>query len=95
MTESKRDFGTNFAKVDAHEILDEEYAEIPELMDEALDRAELRIAGKLVRRGRPKLGVTKELVSLRIDRDILEFYRGTGPGWQSRVNEVLRKQMTG
>ena len=34
---------------------------------------------------------TKELVSLRLDRDVVERWRATGPGWQSRINEVLRK----
>ena len=41
-------------------------------------------------RGRPK-GETKQLVSLRLDKEILERFRATGPGWQSRINEVLRK----
>jgi uncharacterized protein (DUF4415 family) len=44
-------------------------------------------------RGRPK-GSTrsdKSLVSLRIDNDVLERFRATGPGWQSRVNAALRK----
>ena len=44
-----------------------------------------------VRRGRPKAAVTKTLVSLRIDRDILDSYKASGPGWQSRINETLRK----
>lgn len=40
-------------------------------------------------RGRPK-GSNKQLVSLRIDNDILDRFRATGPGWQSRINEALR-----
>ena len=32
----------------------------------------------------------KELVSLRIDRDILDHFREDGPGWQDRINEALR-----
>lgn len=42
------------------------------------------------RGGRPR-GSTKEQVSLRIDRDILARFRAGGPGWQSRINEALRK----
>lgn len=34
---------------------------------------------------------TKELVSIRLDRDVLERLRASGPGWQSRVNAILRK----
>ena len=33
----------------------------------------------------------KELVSLRIDQDVLEHFRETGAGWQERINEALRK----
>lgn len=40
--------------------------------------------------GRPR-GSSKEQVSLRLDRDVLERYRATGPGWQTRINEDLRK----
>ena len=44
------------------------------------------------RRGRgPQKAPTKKLVSLRLDRDVLERFRATGPGWQGRVNRALRK----
>jgi uncharacterized protein (DUF4415 family) len=33
----------------------------------------------------------KELVSLRIDQDVLEHFQEGGPGWQERINDVLRK----
>jgi uncharacterized protein (DUF4415 family) len=33
----------------------------------------------------------KELVSLRIDRDVLDFFQENGPGWQDRINAALRK----
>jgi len=35
----------------------------------------------------------KELVSIRLDSDILEFFRSSGPGYQSRINAVLRLWM--
>lgn len=34
---------------------------------------------------------TKKLVSLRLDADVLEKLRDSGPGWQSRANAALRK----
>jgi uncharacterized protein (DUF4415 family) len=40
---------------------------------------------------RPTIPNAKELVSLRIDRDILDHFQETGPGWQDRINEALRK----
>jgi uncharacterized protein (DUF4415 family) len=33
----------------------------------------------------------KELVSLRIDQEVLEFFQEGGPGWQDRINDALRK----
>ena len=39
----------------------------------------------------PSLPNAKELVSLRIDRAVLDHFQETGPGWQDRINEALRK----
>jgi len=39
----------------------------------------------------PVLPNAKELVSLRIDRDVLEYFQEDGPGWQDRINDALRK----
>ena len=33
----------------------------------------------------------REMVSLRIDRDVLDFFQEDGPGWQDRINAALRK----
>lgn len=33
----------------------------------------------------------KEMVSLRIDRDVLDFFQQDGAGWQDRINSALRK----
>jgi uncharacterized protein (DUF4415 family) len=40
---------------------------------------------------RPAIPNAKELVSLRIDRDVLDHFQDGGPGWQERINEALRK----
>ena len=40
---------------------------------------------------RPKVPNAKEQVSLRIDRDILDHFQNSGPGWQDRINDALRK----
>jgi uncharacterized protein (DUF4415 family) len=42
-------------------------------------------------RGRPKLETPKKLVSLRLDQDVVEKFRATGKGWQSRINDVLKR----
>ena len=50
------------------------------------------VAAALVRNkgGRPK-GSNKEQIALRLDKDVLAKYRDQGPGWQSRINDDLRK----
>jgi uncharacterized protein (DUF4415 family) len=39
----------------------------------------------------PSLPGAKEMVSLRIDRDVLDYFQEGGPGWQERINAALRK----
>ena len=39
----------------------------------------------------PSLPNVKELVSLRIDRDVLDYFQADGPGWQERINAALRE----
>jgi uncharacterized protein (DUF4415 family) len=49
-------------------------------------------AAALMKRGRGRpAGSDKERVTLRIDRDTLDRFRAAGPGWQTRINEALRK----
>jgi uncharacterized protein (DUF4415 family) len=46
----------------------------------------------VVRRGRgPQKAPTKQIISIRLDVDVLEKFRATGKGWQSRINDVLTK----
>lgn len=63
----------------------------PHLTREWFERADLYQGDKMVRRGRPKSVSPKVAVNLRLDPDVLEYFRKTGPGWQSRINEALRK----
>ncbi len=71
----------------------------PEWTDEVFDRAGIYRGGKLVRpaqgtltrRGRPPLENPKRQVTLRLDGDLIDRLRATGPGWQTRVNEILKK----
>ena len=39
----------------------------------------------------PSVPGAKEMVSLRIDRDVLDVFQADGPGWQERINAALRK----
>src|SRR5579872_2932110 len=40
---------------------------------------------------RPSIPNVRELVSLRIDREVLDHFQEGGPGWQDRINDALRK----
>jgi uncharacterized protein (DUF4415 family) len=40
---------------------------------------------------KPAVPGVRELVSLRIDQDVLEHFQQDGPGWQDRINDALRK----
>lgn len=42
-------------------------------------------------KGRPKAEHTKTQVTLRIDEDIIDKFRSTGVGWQTRINSVLKE----
>jgi uncharacterized protein (DUF4415 family) len=59
---------------------------------EKFARAPLREGDKIVRRGRPRSPSPKQLVSLRLDREIVTHFKIDGPGWQTRINDVLRQQ---
>jgi uncharacterized protein (DUF4415 family) len=43
----------------------------------------------------PQKTPTKQQVTLRLDRDVIERFRATGEGWQSRINDALRKARVG
>ncbi|WP_116653657.1 BrnA antitoxin family protein [Pelagibacterium sediminicola] len=41
----------------------------------------------------PQKSPTKTRVTLRLDTDIVEYFRDNGPGWQTRINRTLRRAM--
>ena len=94
MSENKTATGTDWVDPD----------DAPEWTDEMFDVAEYSVGGKVVRpatgylgphgvvRGRPpSRDRAKQQVTLRLDPDVIERFRADGPGWQSRINEALRK----
>jgi uncharacterized protein (DUF4415 family) len=50
-----------------------------------------RFAKAPVRRGRPKAEKTKISTTIRLSPEVIEHFRAGGPGWQSRIDEALRK----
>lgn len=63
----------------------------PELTEEFFERADWYRGDKLVRAGRPPSENPKLALKLRIDPDVIEYFRATGPGWQTRINDTLRR----
>lgn len=51
-----------------------------------LSKKEMQSAIKL---GRPKADVTKDRITLRVSKEVTSYFRGTGKGWQTRMNNVL------
>ena len=44
---------------------------------------------KLKRAGRPRAAVTKERITIRLSREVVDAFRATGNGWQTRMDEAL------
>jgi uncharacterized protein (DUF4415 family) len=67
----------------------------PELTREFFRTADVYRGDKLLRRGRPPLGhLPKEAIKLRLSRDVLDYFRDSGPGWQTRINAALERTVT-
>jgi uncharacterized protein (DUF4415 family) len=82
---SRRTLGSDLARVDAHVIQPKEYEELPELTDEMLAR------GVWKRRGRPISPNPKKLITLRLPANVIEKWKATGPGWQTRMAARLSR----
>lgn len=82
---SRRSLTSDLKQVDAHVIAQQEYDELPELSDDMLSRA------KLNKGGRPLSANPRKPISLRLPADVIERWRATGPGWQTRMAERLSK----
>jgi len=82
---SPRSVGSDLRRVDAHVIRRHEYDELPELTDDMLAR------GKVNRGGRPRSANPRKLISIRLPEDVIQRWRATGPGWQTRMADRLAK----
>ena len=81
----RRTLGSDLKRVDAHVVKPHEYKELPELTEDMLARAKLR------KGGRPKSENPRQMISLRLPPDVIERWKATGPGWQTRMAERLAK----
>lgn len=81
----RRSLKSDLARVDAHVVKKAEYDELPELTDDMLARA------KVNKGGRPVSGNPRKLLSIRLPVDVIERWKATGPGWQTRMADRLSK----
>jgi len=65
--------------------------EVPELDAEWIAGADYYEGEKLVRRGRPRLDKPRQLLSIRLPPDVIASWKASGPGWQTRMADVLEK----
>src|SRR6516164_8173628 len=92
MPENKRPTATDLKKLDAHVVQPSEYEDIPEWTEEELAQADLHEGGVPRRgRGRPPSPARKVAIKFRLDPDLVAKLRASGPGYQTRVNAVLRE----
>lgn len=82
---SRRSLGSDLVRVDGHAIAPQEYEEIPELTEDMLAR------GRINKGGRPRSPNPRKLISIRLPEDVIERWRATGPGWQTRMAERLMR----
>lgn len=82
---SRRSLKSDLARVDAHVVKESEYEELPELTEDMLARATVN------KGGRPVSPHPRKLLSLRLPADVIERWKATGPGWQTRMAERLSK----
>jgi uncharacterized protein (DUF4415 family) len=80
---SRRSLKFDLARVDAHVVKKGEYEELPELTQEMLARATVN------RGGRPLSANPRKLLSIRLPANVIERWKATGPGWQTRMADVL------
>ncbi len=80
---SRRTLGSDLKRVDSHVVRPHEYKELPELTSDMLAKAIVK------KGGRPKSEYPKQMISLRLPPDVIERWKATGPGWQTRMAEKL------
>ena len=91
MKESNAGLKSNLPKVDSHVLGAEDYADIPELPTEFFTDGQMYRDGKPAARrvrGKQKVPVKKQL-TIRLNTEVVDFFKAQGDGWQSKINNAL------
>ncbi len=76
---------TDWKRIDAMKDEDIDLSDIPEITPEMFARAVHRRNFKVIPR--------KKQLTLRVDSDVVDWYKSQGPGYQTRINSLLRAYM--
>ena len=93
MKENNAGLKSNWKKIDQQKINLAEYDDIPELPESFFTEGQLYQNGQPVERrirGKQKKP-TKEQLTIRLNHEVVDFFKSQGKGWQTRVNEVLQE----
>jgi uncharacterized protein (DUF4415 family) len=82
---SRRSLKSDLRRVDAHVTKAGEYRDLPELTNEMPSRAVVK------KGGRPVATNPKKLITIRLPADVIDRWRATGPGWQTRMADRLSR----
>lgn len=78
------------AEVESPELTDEELRSLRPASEALSPKLLASLTGRRPGQRGPQKNPTKELITLRLDREVIAAYRATGPGWQGRMNEALK-----
>ena len=84
---SVRTLKSDLKRVDAHKVKLSEYKDLPQLTDAMLKD------GTVKRAGRPVATNPRRQVTIRLPESVLEGWKASGPGWQTRMAELISKRM--
>ncbi len=78
---------SDLKRVDAYKPKAGDYTDLPELTDAMLER------GVVKRAGRPVAINPRRQVTIRLPESVLAAWKATGPGWQTRMADLIGKQV--
>ena len=76
------------ADPDNPEATDEQLANMKPFR-EAFPKLAKAMEREIAKRGRPHKDVTKKPVTIRLNPETIDRFKATGPGWQSRISDIL------
>ena len=93
MSAKRKNIKSNLKKVDHHTITSDEYHELPELTDDVFERAVYKVHGiekSAPKRRGPQKTPTKIAISLRLPREVVDYFKSEGTGWQTSMGRALK-----